>query len=202
MLLSATYYDSDGQDRLFYKQFDTPAQNNGVAQNMDGDTSASLFGSLGYGDFTLESAFNQRVKFNPTAQFALTTFDNPRLRTIDEQNYSSLKYAHSFPDVVDVTAQVYYDGYTHAIGYPQSVPTNNLVSRQIFHRKGHGRMVGRRTATQQTRGDRHVLTLGAEYRDDFLQDSRVVVQGQPDRNPTPAPTAKATGSMLKAISPC
>ncbi len=181
MLLSATYYDSDGQDRLFYKEFDTPAQNHGVAQNMDGDISASLFGSLGYGDFTLESAFNQRVKFNPTAQFALTTFDDPRLRTIDEQDYSSLKYAHSFPDVVDVTAQVYYDGYTHAIGYPQSVPTNNLVSSRFSTEKDMGEWWGAELQLNKRLWDRHVVTLGAEFRDDFLQDSRVVVQGQPDQ---------------------
>src|ERR1017187_2245519 len=51
LLLSGTYYDSAGPDRLFYKEFNTPDQNNGVAQNMDGDSSGSFFGSLGYADF-------------------------------------------------------------------------------------------------------------------------------------------------------
>ena len=117
---------------------------------MDGDSYRSFFGSLGYRDFTFESAFNHRDKVNPTAQYDLTTFNDPRLRTIDEQGYTALKYAHSFPEVVDVTAQVYYDRYTHEIGYPQSARGNQCRIQRVFHRKGHGRMVGRRTAIQQT----------------------------------------------------
>jgi len=181
MLLSGTYYDSGGHDRLFYKEFDTPAQNNGVAQNMDGDASGSLFGSLGYGDFTLESAFNQRVKVNPTAQFTLTTFNDPRLRTIDDQDYAALKYAHSFEEVADVTARVYYDGYTHAIGYPQSLVTNNVVVSRYSSEKDIGEWWGSEVQLNKRLWDRHVITLGAEYRDDFLQDSRVVVQDQPEQ---------------------
>src|SRR5438477_8832121 len=56
-LLSGTYYDSGGNDRLFYKEFNTPTQNFGVAENMDDDTYWSSFGSLGYGDFSFQSAF-------------------------------------------------------------------------------------------------------------------------------------------------
>jgi len=37
MLLSGSFYDSHGQDRLFFPQFDTPANNNGIAENADGD---------------------------------------------------------------------------------------------------------------------------------------------------------------------
>jgi iron complex outermembrane receptor protein len=177
MLLSGTYYDSGGQDRLFYKEFDTPAQNYGVAQNLDGDSSGSFFGSLGYADFTLEGAFNQRVKENPTAQY-LTTFNDPRLRTIDEQSYTGLKYAHSFPDVVDVTAQVYFDDYTHDIGYPQ---LTNSTSSRLSTEKDLGEWWGAELQLNKRLWDRHVLTLGAEYRDDFLQDSRVVVEGMPDQ---------------------
>ena len=120
LMLSGTYSDSGGQDRLFYKEFNTPAQNNGVAQNLDGGSFESFFGSVGYGDFALEGAFINREKQNPTAQFS-TTFNDPRLNTTDQQGYATLKYAHSFPDVVDVTAKIYYDGYIHNIGYPQSL---------------------------------------------------------------------------------
>ena len=40
-----------------------------------------------------------------------------RLQTTDDRSYTSLKYAHSFPEIVDVTAQVYYDRYDFKIGY-------------------------------------------------------------------------------------
>jgi iron complex outermembrane receptor protein len=173
LLLSGSIYESAGAGRLFYPQFDTPAQNNGVAQNMDGDSFGSFFGSVGYRDFTFESAFNNREKVNPTAQYD-TTFDDPRLRTIDDRGYTALKYAHSFPEVVDVTAQVYFDFYTHEIGYPQSfaVGTNAPVSA-FSTEHDTGEWWGTELQLNKTLWDRHVITLGGEYRDDFLQEQRI-----------------------------
>jgi outer membrane receptor for ferrienterochelin and colicins len=191
VLLSGTYYDSGGQDRLYYKEFDSPALNRGVAQNLDGDTSGSFFGSLGYTDFTLEGAFDRRQKSNPTGQYSqtvdpttqtlLTTFNDPRLRTTDERSYTAFKFAHSFPEVVDVTAQVYYDRYTYEIGYPQSLLVGtNAVSSSFSAEKDVGEWWGAELQLNKRLWDRHVITLGAEYRDDFLQDSRVDVENQPD----------------------
>jgi iron complex outermembrane receptor protein len=171
MLVSGTYYDSGGQSSLYYPAFDQRfnpgnylASNNGVAQDMDGDSFGSLFGSLGYGDFTLEGAFNHREKVNPTAQFS-TTFNDPDLRTVDERGYTSLKYAHSFPEVVDVTAQIYYDRYVHEIGYPGYAPT-------LLKENDLGEWWGAELQLNKRLWDRHVITVGAEYRDDFRQDSR------------------------------
>ena len=174
MLLSGTYYDSGGQSSLYYPAFDQRinpgnylASNNGVAQDMDGDLFGSLFGSLGYGDFTLEGAFNHREKVNPTAQLS-TTFNDPDLRTVDERGYTSFKYAHSFPEVVDVTAQIYYDRYVHEIGYPGFDPTPGLLLKE----NDVGEWWGAELQLNKRLWDRHVITLGAEYRDDFRQDSR------------------------------
>jgi iron complex outermembrane receptor protein len=174
VLLSGTYYDSHGQDRLFYKEFNTPGHNNGIAENMDADRFGSFFGSLGYSDFTLEGAFNQREKVNPTAQFDLTTFNDPRLRTIDEREYAALKYAHSFPGVVDVTAQVYYDRFTHDINYPQSlVMGTNVLFSAFSTEQDIGEWWGAELQLTKTLWDRHVITFGGEYRDDFLQEQRI-----------------------------
>jgi iron complex outermembrane receptor protein len=172
MLLSGTYYDSGGQDRIYYKEFNTPAQNNGVAQDMDGDLYGSFFGSLGYRDFTLEGAFNHREKVNPTAQY-LTTFNDPSLRTTDERSYTALKYAHSFPEVVDVTAQLYYDRYNYDIGYP--------LGTTLYQEQDAGEWWGAELQLNKRLWDRHVITLGAEYRDDFRQDSSVFDPTAPDQ---------------------
>ena len=172
-LLSGTIYDSAGPESLFYRQFDTPAQNDGVAKNMDGDSYRSVFGSVGRADFTFEGAFNHREKLNPTAQFD-TTFNDPRLRTIDERGYTALKYAHSFSEVVDVTAQVYFDSYTHYIGYPQSVMVGtNVLYRALTTEHDTGQWWGTELQLNKTLWDRHVLTLGGEYRDDFLQEQQI-----------------------------
>ena len=183
LLLSGTYYESGGPERLFYKEFNTPSQNNGVAQDMDKDFSKSGFGSLGYGDFKLEAGFNQREKVNPTAQFSLTTFNDPRLRTKDEQGYTALKYAHSFPDVVDVTAQIYYDRYVHQVGYPQSlVVGTNVLFNAFSTEQDIGEWWGTELQLNKRLWDRHVITFGGEYRDDFHQEQRLSGQAPTSQN--------------------
>lgn len=164
LLVSGTLYDSAGDKRLFYKEFNTPEQNNGVAQNMDADSFGSFFGSLSYRDFTVQGAFLRREKVNPTAQF-FSTFNDPRLRTIDERSYASLKYAHSFPEIVDVTAQVYYDRNDFEIGYP--------LGPSLFKEIQSGEWWGLELQLNRRLWERHLITLGVEYRDDFHQSDQV-----------------------------
>jgi iron complex outermembrane receptor protein len=164
LMLSGTYYHSDGQDRLFYEEFNTPAQNNGIAQNIDGGYYVSSFGSLGFKDFTLEGAYIYREKTNPTAQY-FTTFNDPRLVTIDQQGYAALRYVHSFDEVVDVAARVYYDRSDFNITYP--------FGTALFEQQDSGEWWGAELQFNKRILDRHILTLGAEYRDDFRQSSKV-----------------------------
>ena len=163
-VLSGTLYGSDGPENLFYPQYNTPAQNNGVAHNLDDDISRSAFGSVRFKDFTLQGAFNEREKRNPTAQFG-TTFNDPRLRTTDERGYTSLSYTHSFPDVVDLSAQVYYDRSTFGIAYPEE-PV-------VFKEQQQGDWWGAEVQLTKKIFERHIITVGAEYRDDFNQHRRL-----------------------------
>ena len=185
LLLSGTFYDSAGPSRLFYKEFNTTAQNNGVAQGLDDDSLGSFFGSLSYRDFTLQGGYIRREKGNPTGQFSATnsgffstTFNDPRLRTTDERSYTALKYDHSFAEVVDVTAQIYYDRYDFEIGYPRSL----LVGTNVFpipfsEEQDLGEWWGAELQLNKRLWERHVVTVGAEYRNDFRQEQRV--SGQP-----------------------
>jgi outer membrane receptor for ferrienterochelin and colicins len=180
VLLSGSYYNSEGNSRLFYPQFDNRGQNLGEAVNMDGGSYGSFFGSLGYNDFTLEGAFIHREKTNPTAQYDLTTFDDPRLRTIDDRGYGELKFSHSFPDVMDVTADIYFDTYNHQIGYPQSLLSGtNVLFSQYSSETDVGQWWGSEVQFTKNLWDRLTLSLGGEYRDDFKQQSTLVVQNQP-----------------------
>jgi outer membrane receptor for ferrienterochelin and colicins len=168
LLLSGTISGSDGPGNLFYPEFNTPAQNNGIAHNLDGDSFRSFFGSLRYKDFTLQGAFNERRKENPTAQFG-TTFDDPHLRTTDDRGYASLSYTHSFPDVVDLTAQLYYDRTSFEITYPDE-PT-------LFREQQQGDWWGTEVQLTKKLWERHVITVGAEYRDDFNQHRLLFQEG-------------------------
>ena len=81
---------------MFYHEFGWLGQNinNGIAQNMDADKSGSLFGSLAYGDFILEGAFNHREKVNPTAQYNLTTFNDSH-PDLDRRMTSAITAEHA-----------------------------------------------------------------------------------------------------------
>jgi iron complex outermembrane receptor protein len=139
---------------------------------------------VNYADFTLEGGFIKREKVNPTGQFSLSggtnffisTFNDSRLRTMDERSYAALKYAHSFPEIVDVTARIYYDRYDFDIGYPQTVfdaTGTNVIASGFSREKDRGEWWGTELQLNKRLWDRHVVTLGAEYRDDFLQEKRV-----------------------------
>src|SRR5476651_518047 len=168
-LLSGTWHDSAGANGLFYKEYNTPAQNNGVAQGLDGDSFKSLFGSFSFHDFTLEGGYITRNKDNPTAQFR-STFNDPRLQTTDARSYTSLKYVHSFPDVVDMTAQVYYDRSQFEIGYPTAVgPGATFFTTE----KDLGERWGAEVELNKRILERHVIIVGAEFQDDFRQHREI-----------------------------
>lgn len=162
-LISATLYGSEGDDRLFFEEFNTPAHNNGVAENLDDDSFGSFFGSISYWDFTLQGAYISREKQNPTAPgVGANGFNDPRLRTIDERSYVNLKYDHSFPEILDVTAQVYYDRNEYDVGYP--------FGATLIKEHDIGEWWGSDLQLSKRLWDKHVITLGTEYRDDFRQE--------------------------------
>ena len=167
-LLSGSYYDSAGPRRLFYKQYNAPEHNNGIASNLDDDSFKSVFGSLRFRDVTLEGGYITREKGNPTAQY-LTTFNTNGLRTVDERAYVDVKFAHEFPEAVDVTARAYYDRNDFEIGYPFGDP----VATSFFREVQRGEWVGAELQLSKRLWDKHIISLGAEYRDDFHQEQRV-----------------------------
>jgi len=164
LLFSGTFYNDDGPHNLFYPQFDTPSQNNGVAHNMDGDKFASFFSTMSYEDFTLEGGYIDRNKMNPTAQYD-TTFDDPQFITDDQRSYVTLKYNHNFSKTLDASANIYYDRSDFQADYP--FPTAPPILDEV---RETGQWAGGEVQLDKKIWDRHMLTVGAEYRDDFDQE--------------------------------
>src|SRR5205814_4127376 len=104
LLLSGSWYDSQGPENLFFKEFNQPTNNinNGIAHKADDDAYQSVFGSIGLFDFTLEGAYHNREKGIPTTLFG-TKFNDRRTRSTDERSFVSLKFAHEFPESVDLS---------------------------------------------------------------------------------------------------
>jgi outer membrane receptor for ferrienterochelin and colicins len=180
LLLSGTLYDSQGPDKLFFKAFNTPQNNNGIAQGLDDDGYKSFFGSIAYRELTLEGGFITRDKGNPTAQFASlfpfpgtnlfvgTIFNDPRFRTSVDQAFVHLRFAHDFSDTLSLVAQAYYDRSTISLDLPLSLfeplPLNRTVDM--------GEWSGTEVQLKKRLLERHTLVLGGEYRYDIRQERR------------------------------
>jgi outer membrane receptor for ferrienterochelin and colicins len=182
LLLSGTLYDSQGDDKLFFKEFASPQNNNGVARGMDDDEFQSFFGSVAYHDFTLEGGWINRDKRNPTAQFANvirdpvsgtnrflgTIFNDPHFVTSVEQAFVNLRFSHDFSDSLGLVAQAYYDTSTIGIALPSFVTAPLPLNKTV----DVGELVGTEVQVKQRLFDRHTLTVGGEYRNDFRVERR------------------------------
>jgi outer membrane receptor protein involved in Fe transport len=161
LLLSETFYDSKGNRQLFFPEFNSPATNNGIAQDADTAQFHSTFLSANYRDFTFRSGYVSREKHIPTASYG-TVFDDPRTETTDARAFADIQYHHAFGDAWEVNARGFYDwyGYNGIFIYDYSgagVPpytVNRDYSRQDWW--GGEFSASRRVA------QRHHLTLGTD----------------------------------------
>jgi iron complex outermembrane receptor protein len=166
LLLSGSRFESDGRERLYYKEFDQPQNNHGIAENLDGDSNYRLFGSLAYGDFTLRGAFVSREKDVPTAAYG-TQFNQRGFSTLDERYFVELAYAHQFANDLDVKARVYYDWYGYVGIYPYNysgLPGGSITLNQDDDDVAWW---GGELQVSKRLFEKHWLTAGLEYRDNY-----------------------------------
>jgi outer membrane receptor for ferrienterochelin and colicins len=176
MLLSGTLYDSHGPAQLYFMEFDSPATNHGIAQDADGDRFGQLFGTISYRDFTLQGVYGSREKGIPTASWD-TVFNDPRTRTTDNRGYLDLKYDHTFGNQVEVEAHVTYDQYDYFGIYVDDNSQTDTPLIVLNKDYAFGKWWGAEAKLGKTL-QKHKLSVGAEYRDNFRQ-----VQGDYDVNP-------------------
>jgi outer membrane receptor for ferrienterochelin and colicins len=167
-LFSGTIYDSAGAARLFFPAYDTPATNNGIARDVDDDSSSSLYGSLHFRDFTLETLFSTRDKSIPTASFG-QVFNDPRSHTVDSSGHLVLRYSHTVFRDAEFAASVYYDRaiYHGVYVYPPLAGMQNDVLNQDGSR---GDCLGTDARITKKLGQKHKATVGVELRDNLQQD--------------------------------
>ncbi len=162
-LFSASAYDSHGHRRLYYREYDDPATNNGVARNCDDDGYRNAFAKLSLGDFTLQAAYVTREKGIPTGAYD-TVFSDRRTRSTDARGYLDLKYEREFSHSFRMTARLYYDCSAYDGAYAYDTDGGIVVSRE----RSRDHWWGTELVFAHT-FHRHRLTWGAEYRDNFRQ---------------------------------
>ena len=161
VLFSGSYYDSAGQDTLFYPEYDNPAQNNGIVNGADDDSFPSFFGKASFRDFTLQGGFVSREKGIPTGAYG-TDFPTDRTRSLDEHAYVFLKYEHQFDSSLNVSSRLYYDRFYYQGDY--------LYSGVLNRDRSTGEWWGIETKVDQRFFNSHNVTAGVEFRHDFRQD--------------------------------
>jgi outer membrane receptor for ferrienterochelin and colicins len=170
MLLSATYYDSNGDKDLYYPEFDAPETNNGIAENSDIDRFHSFFGRASFYDFTLEGAFVKRKKLIPTASFE-TFFNDTRNATTDQSAFIDLKYVHTYASDWNVLARITYSQNNYDGRYVYDYAEEGDEEPYIVANKDYADSAWWGTEAQVSKKffDKHRLILGGEYRDSFRQ---------------------------------
>ncbi|HXG66696.1 MAG TPA: TonB-dependent receptor [Blastocatellia bacterium] len=169
LLLSASYYDSQGQRRLYFKEYDSPLTNNGVAEDTDYDQYKRLFGTLMFGDFILQGAYSAREKGIPTGAF-FTIFNHPGNYTRDSNKYLDLKYERAFTSQLEVMGRVYYQAYDYTGDYIFDVSENETPLPVVNRDFTQGKWWGGELKLARQVGGKHRLTFGSEYRNNFQQD--------------------------------
>jgi len=162
-LLSGSFYDSAGQT-LFFPEFNTPANNNGITRNTDYDRYHDLLWTTSFRNFTLQAVDNRREKGIPTAPFG-TTFDDPENHAIDQHQYVDLSYQAAIGHAWELSARTYYDRYGYDATWPYSVGGPNVDYAR-------GQRWGSELQLSRTFWQKHRLTFGSELRDNFQQDQK------------------------------
>jgi len=173
MLLSGSYYNSHGQDALYFPEFNSPATNYGIAQNADFDEYGHFFADFNYGHFRLEAVYGSREKGVPTGAFG-SVFDDTGNHSIDTRQYLDLKYDRNFGSDWGVMGQVYIDRYPYDQTYIFDLSTFGGPSRAVVDSHGPGAWWGAEGALSKKLLGKQTLVVGAEFRDNFQQDMGMV----------------------------
>ena len=177
LLLSSSFYDSHGQDQLFFKEFDSPATNNGIAVNADDDEFHQLFANVSWVGFTLQGVYGSRDKGIPTAPFG-SVFNVTGTRTIDVLGYVDLRYDRALGHGWSLTNRTYYDFYNNDGTYIYDYSDSGGPSRVSNENFAHGKWWGDEVTLSKQASETQRLTVGSEYRDNFQQN-----QGNYDLQP-------------------
>lgn len=169
MLLSATYYNSQGHETLYFPEFDTPATHYGVASNLDGNVSEQIFTNFSYRNFRLEALYESWEKKIPTASYGSLFNASPNYQ-VETAEYVDLQYNRHFGSDWGLMGQAYYDRYPIDIMGAYDLSALGLPGISVNRTQTRGQLWGAELAGSKKLLGRQTLIVGAEFRDNFQQD--------------------------------
>jgi outer membrane receptor protein involved in Fe transport len=156
-LASASSRRTDGETSLFYPEFDSPANNGGIARNLDRDQVNRLFAKFQFEDTGFTAAISDRSKLVPTGSFG-TVFNDPGTRTNDAQMFVELRHRADLAGG-DLRARVFHDSYAYSGNFTYNRPPW-LVNKDSATGKWWGWELGWSAQISPT----HRFSTGAEFR--------------------------------------
>jgi outer membrane cobalamin receptor len=159
-LVSASASDSKGQ-RLYYPEYDSPATNNGFADNADHEGFHKLLATATKGNFSFQAINSMREKTIPTGSFGVLFNDN-RSHTEDGLSLASLSYNRPVSQG-SVSARVHGGRWTYRGTYaldPLVIPNEDDDVGEWW-----GADVDATHALS-----RHLFTVGGEFQDNYKQN--------------------------------
>lgn len=169
MLISGTGFDTDGDDRIYFPEFDDPSTNNGVAENGDDESTQALFAKLSYEGLTLQVDYNDRDKRFPTGSYG-TIFNDRRNKTSDALTHVFLNYVHSFQNQVEINADINYGRYDYDGAYVYDYSDTAVPDPVVWDDGSNAQWWRYELQASIYAFDRHKLITGVEYRDNTQQD--------------------------------
>jgi outer membrane receptor protein involved in Fe transport len=111
LLLSASALDINGQN-LYFPAYDTPATNNGRAENIDDERNKRFFGKFSYEGWVIEGGYVDRKKIVPTNPNPATTFNTPF--SIEDRNaFLNARYETDLSLKLRSASRFYYGDYAY-----------------------------------------------------------------------------------------
>jgi outer membrane receptor for ferrienterochelin and colicins len=161
--VTGTFYDSQGYNKLFYKEF--ASQNNGVSEGNDGERDRKLMLKAAFGDFSFQGLHVNRNKDVPTAGLK-AVFNDPNVSIHDQATFFELKYDHTFENQLNVQSRLSFNHYRFDGVLPLEFPANNVVNFNSLVNSDWWRL--EIEASKMLWNDHHV-TVGGQYQDNFHQ---------------------------------
>jgi outer membrane receptor for ferrienterochelin and colicins len=152
VLLSVLWGQRRGDD-LYYREYDNPATNYGVAEGLDRDKYYGFLATAKAGDFRLQGIFTSREKHIPTGSWG-TTFNDSEHINLDERAFIEMGFEKELSPSRGLSLRAYYDRYHYKGSYPYG-----LLQRDT----NDGQWMGGEARFRWDIVPSNRLILGAEY---------------------------------------
>lgn len=122
---SGVWRNSRGQDRIYFKEFDSPATNNGIVERIDGFDAAGGMVSFVRGGLRLTAYKGSRVKDVPTAPWG-ADFGSAS-RSEDSRSFVEMNFGQKLSESATFAVRMSWDSSEHEFLIPAAMPLENTT---------------------------------------------------------------------------